>query len=396
MFASKRLFAHSGLFDYIKSADSVGLRAFLAKLDKKGPNAIKLAVNARDESNFTPLMAVVAEANNKRLVKMMTPTAEDRRATKANRLSIIDTLIERGADLNSCDVWGRTAGHFAAMNNDQDACRRLTDAGASLDLLDEDGFAPADYSHSETLDDELRFPWSENREPLSKVVHQDKTRSRYHPPLQRNLRVATAGSAAGTDAAAADFTLGVAYGVDVDDLTPWKEEGKARENDCFSAPTTSSTLSMPSKTEALEQEAEMDHLAPSREAEKWVEELSGALAFDMSARIATPVAQAPPQAHTAQAGHVETRKQMGSIDKRMSAAFTIPTKKPTKKSLATVPQLINAADRSQRVFAKGSPLLLRRRRRRVKKISAVQRRGMEEAAHSDDDDDDDDDDATSK
>jgi hypothetical protein len=391
MFASKRLFAHSGLFDYIKRADSAGLRAFLAKLDKKGPNAVRLAVNARDESNFTPLMAVVAEVNKKRLVKMMTPTAEDRRETKANRLSIIDTLIERGADLNSCDLWGRTAGHFAAMNNDQDACRKLTDAGASLDLLDEDGFAPADYSHSETLDEELRFPWSENRGTLSKVVHQDKTRSRYHPPLQHNSRVVTTASAAGNDAAAAGFTLGVAYGVDVDDLTPWKEEGKDREDDCFSAPTTSSTISMPPKADALEQEMEMDHLAPSREAEKWVEELSGALAFDMSARIATPLAQAPSQAHTAQAGHVETQKQMGNIDTRMRAASAIPTKKPTKKSLPTVPQLINAADRSQRVFAKGSPLLLRRRRRRVKKVSAVQSRDMEEAAHNDVDDD-----ATSK
>jgi hypothetical protein len=46
----------SGLFTHIKHGDAKKVHSFLSHIATKGPNALKLAVNSRDSSGFTPLM----------------------------------------------------------------------------------------------------------------------------------------------------------------------------------------------------------------------------------------------------------------------------------------------------------------------------------------------------
>ncbi len=53
--------ASSSLFSKIKHSDVHGVISFLSKIKDKGPNALALAVNARDHAGFTPLMYTVSD-----------------------------------------------------------------------------------------------------------------------------------------------------------------------------------------------------------------------------------------------------------------------------------------------------------------------------------------------
>ncbi len=77
----------SSLFSKIKHADVHGVISFLTKIKEKGPNALALAVNARDPAGFTPLMYTVSDC----------------RGTSKNSHSkrvILHTLLSTPVDVN--------------------------------------------------------------------------------------------------------------------------------------------------------------------------------------------------------------------------------------------------------------------------------------------------------
>lgn len=174
----RRLYTrHSALFDFIKNGDAEGAGKFIKKLERHGENAIKLAVNSRDENNFTPVMACVSEISERTAAKKA-PT-KSTSLKKEGRRQILKMLIDEGADMNATDDWGRGVSHIAAVNGDVQALMILAESAPhmSFDLTDNDGFKASDYSHDEDLDKLL------NTEPKSVVI--DKLRARFNPPKSK-------------------------------------------------------------------------------------------------------------------------------------------------------------------------------------------------------------------
>lgn len=172
---------HSALFDYIRAGDARGAKRFLERMSFHGKNAIKLAINSRDGSNFTPSMACVAEVSQAKTEKLPKSARKNDRAR--GRKEILKMLIAEGADMNAADDWGRGVAHLAAMNNDYEAILVLAESNPSSlkDQLDSDGFSAADYSHDDDLDSLLRAGGGNEQ----KGVLMDKLRSRFNPPLSK-------------------------------------------------------------------------------------------------------------------------------------------------------------------------------------------------------------------
>eukprot|EP01041_Mallomonas_annulata_P011309 gene11309-23663_t len=98
-------------------------------------------INYRDKDGFTALMLAVN-----------TPSV-------FHPLTLLDTLLTHGADVNISDARGRTALHrsvqfFASEPQKEfhyDIMRRLLDAGAHVDTIDNDGRLPLDMVVTKTL-----------------------------------------------------------------------------------------------------------------------------------------------------------------------------------------------------------------------------------------------------
>ena len=139
----------SALFKKIKNGDVHGVIAYLSKIKEKGPNALSLAVNTRDEAGFTPLMHTVSDCRGK---------AGKQHAKRV----ILHSLLSTPVDVNATDNWGRTACHFAAQNNDAESVNALIRKGAAKDILDSDYFSPADYTMDAEVEEALRLPHTSN------------------------------------------------------------------------------------------------------------------------------------------------------------------------------------------------------------------------------------------
>ncbi|WP_176695305.1 ankyrin repeat domain-containing protein [Legionella massiliensis] len=75
---------------------------------------------------------------------------------KLAQRAIATKLLERGAEVNAVDAYGRTALHYACLHRNLDAIRTLIQNGASLDIGDSNGQTPLDFCC-------LDFPTALNR-----------------------------------------------------------------------------------------------------------------------------------------------------------------------------------------------------------------------------------------
>lgn len=180
---------HSALFDYIRAGDALGAKSFLERLSKHGKNAVNLVINARDEQQFTPSMACVAELSRAKTEKNKMKTSQ-KKGKQTGRTEILKLLISKGANLKATDDWGRSIAHLAAANSDVQAIIMISEkAPDTFEALDSDGFSAADYSHSDDLDKILRL--GVEADCGEKRVLLDKLRSRFNPPLSKLQDAAT-------------------------------------------------------------------------------------------------------------------------------------------------------------------------------------------------------------
>jgi ankyrin repeat protein len=72
-------------------------------------------------------------------------------AARRNHIEIAKLLIERGADVEAKDKWGRTPLYYACLNDNLECAELLIDAGADVGAKDRFERTPLDLAQSNEM-----------------------------------------------------------------------------------------------------------------------------------------------------------------------------------------------------------------------------------------------------
>lgn len=76
------------------------------------------------------------------IVKLLERGEEVLHAARRGELDALESLLEKGGNMNFCDQYGLTALHVAAIKGNKDVVMMLVEFGASVEWQDAEGHTP--------------------------------------------------------------------------------------------------------------------------------------------------------------------------------------------------------------------------------------------------------------